>query len=518
MRHSSSHLLSRLDETTPSGVIPTAWQPTTWTAEIRMDLGNLFWARCEADPSSIALWHSSGGVTYQEMGARVEQLCREMAARAQPGDLLGSAGSGTEYSVAYLAAACGGHAFDSVDPTAGAPSLAASTLVWTGEELVRRRPPHDVSGMGLPAGFTTVVATSGTAGAPKRIVFDEHSLLWGLWNTTSIAREAGLAAGETIAPLGIREVTQSLSRESASGLRFSTGLPLRSVAGVTLMNRAFFAGDSLAIPDSLEPSDVWRCLTTSGATSVGLPPQTARWVLRLASASSERTNLLQVGIGGGPVPPAVASTLESVLGVPVVASYGATELGGVALAGRPWDAPELRWTTVGRPIGAVEAELKYDRSLAAGVLHVRSPAGMSGLLLPDLGYSPVTHDWVNTGDLASYDPESGCYSIVGRADFVIQRGGRRIDPSTVESFLEALEGVKRAAVAGRPSRIAGEQDLVALVEGDVSVRMLKTQCVQGLESHLVPRRIHLVNELPLAADGNVARLEVSSIVDELESE
>ena len=79
-----------------------------------------------------------------------------------------------------------------------------------------------------------------------------------------------------------------------------------------------------------------------------------------------------------------------------------------------------------------------------------------------------------TGDLASIRPD-GALELDGRADALILRGGRNIDPVRIEHALEDHPAVRRAAVFGVPNRaIAGEQDIWAVVVPDEHGRRKRT--------------------------------------------
>src|SRR5262249_18547909 len=115
-------------------------------------------------------------------------------------------------------------------------------------------------------------------------------------------------------------------------------------------------------------------------------------------------------------------------------------------------------------------------------------------------------EWLDTGDLASQDGD-GRLRLHGRADHTILRGARRVDPTLIESALEAHEAVDRAAVTGVPSRVPGEQDVVALVvaRAPTSPADPRRPVRHRLGAQLTPQRVTFVDELPWTPDGAIRR-------------
>jgi long-chain acyl-CoA synthetase len=145
-----------------------------------------------------------------------------------------------------------------------------------------------------------------------------------------------------------------------------------------------------------------------------------------------------------------------------------------------------------------------DGDPAVGRLHCRTPAAMVGVL--DGGRVVAPGAWLDTGDLASQDGD-GLLRLHGRADHTILRGARRVDPVLIESALETHEAVDRAAVTGVPSRVPGEQDVVALVitRTPTSAADLRRHVRRRLGPQLTPQRVTFVDELPWTPDGAVRR-------------
>jgi 3-isopropylmalate/(R)-2-methylmalate dehydratase small subunit len=77
--------------------------------------------------------------------------------------------------------------------------------------------------------------------------------------------------------------------------------------------------------------------------------------------------------------------------------------------------------------------------------------------------------WLRTGDLASMDAD-GPVRILGRTDEVINRGGFKIHPGTVEMVLRSFPGVKEAALVAIPDAIFGEIGCACVVQNKAYLR------------------------------------------------
>ena len=476
-----------------------------------MPLAELFSNRFASCGEKTALVCGDRDISYAELSRMVSDCSFVLQAHSTELDVIGVESEGLEFVVVYLAAAVSGRALNLGARSIGSTDagMSASATVVAGGTVDRLSDPHIPWRSEVP-GFAVVLETSGTTGSPKRIVHDSNSLTFGLWNTASVADELLGSSPEDPNPTDATRVVELLASRSPHGLAFLSGMPLRSIAGLSVLNRALAMGETLVIPSEISAAGIGEEIARGVVTNVGVPPITAHNLLRIWEHNPpQRSSLLSFGIGGGSVSPEVASRLEGITGCNVTSGYGSTELGGVALMSRPWDTQEDRWHTIGRPLRSVVVELGAESGSFAR-LSCTSPASMVGTIDQDGAlirhYGPV-----ETGDTVSA-AASGAIAIHGRADFVIQRGGRRIDPATIENVLDSIPSVQTSAVLGLPSRIAGEQDVVALVvfgddvpDVDAECRLVRRSCVGRLQPHEIPRRIIAVKYIPRARDGGPRR-------------
>ncbi|WP_392667940.1 AMP-binding protein [Streptomyces sp. LN785] len=116
-----------------------------------------------------------------------------------------------------------------------------------------------------------------------------------------------------------------------------------------------------------------------------------------------------------------------------------------------------------------------------------------------------------TGDLVRM--EGGLLHFVGRIDDQLKVRGYRVEPGEIEAVLAAVPGVRQAAVIGRGEDRTTALDAYVVPDPDrpVDTAVLRAACAAVLPDYMVPARFVSVAELPLTANGKVARRELGNL-------
>jgi len=281
-------------------------------------------------------------------------------------------------------------------------------------------------------------------------------------------------------------------------------------------------GGSLACPPSAEPGgpagDVLAWLAELEPTYYSAGPTFQRMILdraQAAPAGGLRHRLRLIQGGGAPLPAPEQAAIEAVFGVPVLEAYGLSESG--QLASNAWAADERRAGTVGRPVPGTVALRAEDGTVvpaesagagAAGEILGRGPVLTPGYLDDDGRPRTVLQDgWFPTGDIGAIDAD-GFLTVTGRLKDIVNRGGEKISPAEVDRALLHHPEVSQAAAFAVAHPRLGE-DLAAAVVlrpgATVTALQLRRFLADRLVPFKVPRRIHLVPELPKGATGKVNR-------------
>jgi acyl-CoA synthetase (AMP-forming)/AMP-acid ligase II len=240
----------------------------------------------------------------------------------------------------------------------------------------------------------------------------------------------------------------------------------------------------------------------------GVPTQWEKLIALDRLAETDLSSLRLVSTGASRVPASLVKSLHERLGCVVVVRYASTEV-PLAFGTRADDPIEIVATTVGRPLGGAEVEIRAGDGSPlphgeTGRVFLRSRARMRGYWR-DPGQTARTimpDGWLATSDLGRLDPD-GNLTIVGRADDAYIRGGYNIYPSEVEAALAAHPRVAQVAVVGAPAPVIGEIGVAFVVtdgaDGAVTAAELQAWCRDRIADYKVPDTVVFVADLPVNA-------------------
>ncbi len=154
-----------------------------------------------------------------------------------------------------------------------------------------------------------------------------------------------------------------------------------------------------------------------------------------------------------------------------------------------------------------------------GQVEVRGPNVFGGYWRrPDLARETFTDDgFFRTGDLGRLDGD-GYLELVGRSKDLVISGGLNVYPRDVEEVLDGIAGVRESAVVGVPDSDLGERVVAVIVgDGDIDPEDVRAAAREALAGYKVPKRVHVVDELPRNAMGKVDKVTLRANAIELGS-
>ncbi|MCW2916841.1 MAG: putative acyl-CoA synthetase [Actinomycetia bacterium] len=238
----------------------------------------------------------------------------------------------------------------------------------------------------------------------------------------------------------------------------------------------------------------------------GVPTQWEKLIALDRFSVANLSHLRLVATGASRVPDNLITMMSRRLGCPVVVRYASTEL-PLAFGTRLDDSPRTVATTVGRPLGGAEVDIRSAdgdsaRQGRAGRIFLRSPAMMRGYWDdPEMTAQSVSNDgWLATGDLGVLD-EQGNLVILGRADDTYIRGGYNVYPAEVETALLEHPAVRRVAVVGTTAPVIGEAGVAFVVTDDHALtgELVRDWCRGQIADYKVPDTVVFVPDLPVNA-------------------
>ncbi|TPX38653.1 hypothetical protein SeLEV6574_g07706 [Synchytrium endobioticum] len=229
--------------------------------------------------------------------------------------------------------------------------------------------------------------------------------------------------------------------------------------------------------------------------------------------------------------PSTLRQLEEVFKVPVVEAYAMTEAAHQMSSN--YLPPGLRKPgSVGRGRG-VEIVIMDERGKILPVAEVgevcicgdnvikayhNNPVATASSFHPDpKSPSEATKKYFRTGDLGSFDSD-GFLFLTGRSKEQINRGGEKISPLEIDNILISHPAVAEGVCFGVISQLYGQEIEAAVVlKGIVNEDALKGYIGERLAKFKVPRKIHIVKEIPKGPTGKVQRLSLGPLFERIGS-
>jgi acyl-CoA synthetase (AMP-forming)/AMP-acid ligase II len=198
----------------------------------------------------------------------------------------------------------------------------------------------------------------------------------------------------------------------------------------------------------------------------------------------------------------------------IITAYGLTESTGVVSMCRPEDDPETIATTSGRAIPDVEVRCVDPTGAevppgTAGEIVVRGYNVMRGYFDDPTATAEAidTDGWLHTGDVGVMDGR-GYLRITDRLKDMFITGGFNCYPAEIESILLGCPGVAQVAVIGIPDERLGEIAMafvVAAPGAPPAPESIIAWCRENMANYKVPRRVAIVDALPMNATGKVTK-------------
>lgn len=376
-----------------------------------------------------------------------------------------------------------------------------------------------------------VMRTSGTTGRAKAVLLRHSGTLAGLDAILARIRSNPAATTATAdGPSSPKPVAPPTSRPVAVNL---IPVSLALWAGIYNTLFAFRAGAPVAVLDRFTTTGFVETVRRFDIRSSVLAPAMIT-MLNDDPAIDNLKPLRFVRSITAPLRREQAERFYTRFGIPVLNSYGQTELGGEVVG---WTAADVRefgaakLGSVGRPHPGVDLQIRAAGNTVfgrdePGHIWVRSPFLMRGYAATTTSDPDADGDrdeeadgerldaagYLRTGDLGRVDAD-GFLWVEGRESDMINRGGLKISPDEVEQALLAHPGVADACVAAIADPRLGEVPYAWIVPaGPFDPDTLMTWCRQRLAPYKIPVGFTAVRELPRSEIGKVLR---RALVDDL---
>lgn len=366
-------------------------------------------------------------------------------------------------------------------------------VLWT-SLLSEHLPPFSAPGPEL-GDYLQGFGTSGTTGTPKVILHSHQNVA-----AHTLA---------TMSALSLREEDDHCWGHF--GPMFHVGDAAFVWIGMALGARHVFSANPLDF------RDVTRTMAVDEVSICKISPSMLKLMVLSGAADGLAFPRLRWILTGGAAPdPTLVRKTTSVFGCDFIQGYGMTEITCHA---------SFKNETV-RPLEEGMAVLPTLTLRIVDEDHAEVPPGTVGEIalrgqtvfqaqLADGKVVPAperafTRDgFLLSGDLGYLDAE-GTLHISGRSKDMINVGGENVFASEVEQVVSGIQDVKQCAAFSMPHPELGEVVELAVIcsSPSVTAERVVARCKQLLARYKVPRRVHIVSELPLTPTGKVRKAEL----------
>jgi acyl-coenzyme A synthetase/AMP-(fatty) acid ligase len=328
------------------------------------------------------------------------------------------------------------------------------------ERPTRRATPPVVGGI--------LIFTSGTSGAPK---LAKHT-----WKS--------IEQSSKLVPSRLSASDWYLAYEPAS------------YAGIQVFLSAINSGNTLIVPKTRDIAGQIKTLLSTSPDVISATPTWWRLIIGSWPTDCARISLRQATLGGEVVTQNDLDAVKSFFSpTHVTHIYASTEAGTAIVVSDGLAGFPAHWLDAARP-----SRIK----VVDGVLHVQSEQRMLGYVSESKAESQ--DDWINTQDMVEIRGDR-CY-LLGRADGLINVGGRKIRPEEIENAILAVKGVIDSLVYAKKNPVTGSllaADIAIRQDVEFTIAHMKEQLLDALPDYKVPSFIRFVDKISVSSNDKKMR-------------
>ncbi|GAB4579014.1 MAG: long-chain fatty acid--CoA ligase [Anaerolineales bacterium] len=363
-------------------------------------------------------------------------------------------------------------------------------------------PPDPVTCETLEAeDIACLLFTGGTTGLPKGAQISHRQICWNVLNT----------------------VTHDIRHDDI----YLCVFPLFHAGGLfTYISSQVIFGNTTILIRQFDPAQVLNLIEREKVTVFAGVPTMYQMLTQAPNwNTADLSSLRFCTSGGAPLPVPLVEKYTAEKGIRFKQGFGMTEFGPGLFALPPEDAIR-KAGSIGRPNFFVDVRVVDENNQPLGPhqpgeLILKGPSGFSGYWRnPEAGVVPnpaaVFDDegWFHTGDIVEYDDEWYFYVRDRKKDMFIS-GGENIYPAEIENVLYKHPAVHLCAVVGIPDEKWGEVGIACVVlkpGATATGEDLLAHMKNHLARYKVPKRVEIMDALPLSGMGKILKRELRNLV------
>lgn len=334
--------------------------------------------------------------------------------------------------------------------------------------------------------------TGGTTGMPKGAQISHRQICWNVLNT----------------------VIHDLNHDDT----YLCVFPLFHAGGLfAYCSSQVVFGNTTILTRQFDPAQVLELIEREKVTVFAAVPTMYQMLTQAPNwKTADMSSLRFCTSGGAPLPVPLIEQYTREKGIRFKQGFGMTEFGPGLFALPPEDAIR-KAGSIGRPNFFVDVRVVDDNNQPLGPhrpgeLLLKGPSGCSGYWNNAEASAENIDEqgWFHTGDIVEYDDEWYFYVRDRKKDMFIS-GGENVYPVEIENVLYRHPAVHMCAVVGLPDAKWGEVGLACVVlktAASATPDELLAHLQANLARYKVPRRVEIVDALPLSSMGKILKREL----------
>lgn len=340
-----------------------------------------------------------------------------------------------------------------------------------------------------------LILTSGTSSTPKAVAFSHKRI------ATSMAR------------------LSTFGNRIANCSRIYSDVPISSSLGFQFLIYTLSRGGTAFFPGADFPSTLGVIEDYKVQCLVGSPSGFENLLRWFDTVPSYQSNIEVIYCGGDVLSRSLSDRLRSRICSHLISVYSSTEAGVAAVA----HAHEI--AEVPRAVGFVPPGVTVQIVDASGTLlppgeegqvRLRSEYAVDGYFgNPEESKKVFRDGWFYPEDLGTLSAD-GLLVITGRAHAMLNLGGDKISPESIELVLAQFQGVVEAAAFAAPNEYGNNQVCAVVASREkLDEQALRAHCEAQIPRPFAPVKYLLVESLPHNENGKLDRRRVHEMVQEI---
>ncbi|TMK79861.1 MAG: fatty acid--CoA ligase family protein [Actinobacteria bacterium] len=347
---------------------------------------------------------------------------------------------------------------------------------------------------GEPDDLSDIIFTSGTTGQPKGVMTTHAQSLrvFEVWSDI----------------VGLREGDRYLIvNPFFHTFGYKAGILACLMRGATIVPHAVF-----------DAGQVMRRIGEEKITVLPGPPTLYQSILNDPARAQHDLSSLRLAVTGAAVVPVelIKRMHDELTFETILTAYGLTESTGTATMCRPDDDAETIANTSGCAIPDTEVKVVDDdgKEVARGEpgeIVVKGYNVTQGYFEePEQTAETIRDGWLHTGDIGVMDAR-GYVKITDRKKDMFIVGGFNAYPAEIENELLRHDDIAQVAVVGAPEARLGEVGVAFVVpkpNRSLDPDLIGSWARSQLANYKVPRKVVVIDALPMNASGKVLKYEL----------